>query len=95
MKPIRWILAMLFVTGSAWAITNVVVTLTYSDAQFQNLQNAATNQGLTVQQFLNQTNNGIAQGFADAADRARLRLLFDRWSVATEAKRQAALDALQ
>lgn len=95
MKKLKIILAVLLVAVSGYAVTNLVVTLTFSDAQFQSLNSIATNQGLTVSNYLVQTNLGIAQTFRDADDQARLRLLITLWQSADDTKRSNALSALR
>lgn len=95
MKPLRWIIAMLLLSGAAWAVTNVIVTVTMSDEQYTNLVAIAAARGQTPEQFLTTTNAGLATHFNRENEVNRLRLLLQLWEAATPAKRQAAIDALR
>lgn len=95
MKPWRWIIGLFLLAGTAWAVTNVVVTVTMSDEQYTNLVAIAQARGQTPEQFLITTNMGLAAELNREADASQLRLLLQLWQNATPAKRQAAIDALR
>lgn len=95
MKPWKWIIGLLLLAGTAWAVTNLIVVVTVSDDQFTNLVAIAEARGQTPEQFLRATNMGLAAEFNKENDAIRLRLLLQLWENATPAKRLAAIQALQ
>ena len=95
MKPLRWVIALLLLAGTALAVTNIVVVVTVSDDQFTNLVAIAEARGQTPEQFLRSTNMGLATQFNRENDAIRLRLLLQLWENATPAKRLAAIEALR
>lgn len=95
MKPWKWVIGILLLTGTVLAVTNIVVVVPVSDDQFTNLVAIAEARGQTPEQFLRATNMGLASEFNREHDNIRLRLLLQLWENATPAKRAAAIQALQ
>lgn len=95
MKPWKWVIGILLLAGTAWAVTNLVVVVTVSDDQFTNLVAIAEARGQTPEQFLRSTNMGLASELNRENDAIRLRLLLQLWENATPAKKLAAIQALQ
>lgn len=95
MKTLKIIIVMLLLSSTAWAITNVVVTVVMSDDAYTNLVAIASDKGQTPQQYLQSTNQGLVAEFNKGNDAIRFRLLLQLWENATLQKKLAAIQALQ
>lgn len=95
MKSWKWILIILFLAVSGWALTNLVVVVTLSDDQHTNLVAIAAARGQTPQQYLQSTNAGLVAEFDKGNDALRLRQLLQLWETATPQKKLQAIQALQ
>lgn len=95
MKPWKWILAILLISGTALAITNLVVVVTVSDDQYTNLVAVAAEKGQTPEQFLRSTNMGIASELNREHNAILLRILLQLWENAPLSNKLAAIEALR
>jgi hypothetical protein len=95
MKYLRWIIGLLLISGTAYALTNLIVVVTLSDNQYTNLVAVASNRGQTPEQFLRTTNMGIAAELDIENENIRFQRLLQLWSNATIEKKLAAIQALQ
>lgn len=100
LKTTLILISLIILCSLLWQATgqqnsNVTISVNLTPQQYNNLMTIATNRGLTVEQFLIETNNGLIISVRQQIIAARMRAAFDKFNRLTDAQKDRVLDLIE